>query len=725
MATNALDFDFTQAGGPGAELRQGPTREEVAAQEAGRKKTLGMIEGIFAAPFQAATPTSLPELGALAGTLLPVVAAESRLAAPIMAVTRAAPAVVRPFVPTLVGSTAGTVAGTLGEQAFTGQDILSSLTAQKVLGNVIENAMYDIGGNLIFSVGGKAIKVTKDKLAELSTKPGMFDTAEGSARKQAQEWFVRNSDLATLTKGQLTGDTTLQQIESALSVAPGSAKVFETGAQRRVGALNKGIADVMSSLETSDAFKQALKVDVPSATRTTQSAVGTRFQTAVTTAMDEMKKKYRPTYQRMEAEGDGLLVDVKPYKAEAQFEIDKINKRYPKGNYPDSEKQKLDVLRQITGLDDTIPFSAAHEIRSDFLESARGLQQEGKATSSAEVWYNKAASGLRNRMDDVAIITFGNEEEKALARKLGLQGGVDQPAGLRAGQYLSNADSIEKMNLGTTIANKTNNPLLRDYFNAQQGYKDAMMALQDATIRGALKEEPKAVGKFLFNPETPDRVEKVRNAVREAQKYLPKEQSKGLLGELQYGYLDEMFGSPKGLETFNKKMQDKTFREGFNVVFGDNKQLQEIANAAKYGLQEQSGGGTFLRTAAGTATGQAITGATLLGLTYLASPSEVTDKFDPLQMVATGTGIILTPYLISKSLNNRQAVTALATLAKAQKDTKYSGALFAKGMDMLNKSGVIDNEYLNSLQTTIYGSGQQVPQEAAPPKNALEFNFSE
>lgn len=690
-------------------LSEAPSREAVAQKEQQRQKTLGIVESVFAAPFQAAMPTSLPELGAMAGTMLPIMAAESRVAAPLMNLAAKAPAAVRPFVPTLAGSSIGVTAGNLAEQGLQGKDILSTETGQKILGGLIENAMYDIGGNLIFTIGGKTIKVAKDKL---SGGDGLFAGSEGAARQQAQKWFIENSDKATLTKGQLTGDTTLQHIEGALRVAPGSGSVFDLGAKQRKEALDAGIADVMSTLETSDAFKNSLKTGVAGGTQTTQQAAGGNFQTAMTDALDAMKQKYRPVYESLDKQGDGLLVDLKGYKADAMSKLAKIESKYKSGMLPDSVRQEAEVLRQVASLDDVVPMSVAHEIRSDLLASARGLQQEGKATSAAEVMYNKAAAGLRNNMDRVAVITFGNEEEKAAARKLGLLGGIDQPSGLRSGQWVgSDFKTLEAMNLPTTEATRANNPLLRDYWNAQTGYKNAMEGLQDATIRSALKEEPRAVGTFLFDPNKPDRITAVRRALVEAQKYLPAEKSKGLLGDLQYGYLDEMFGSPTGLQTFTNKMQDKTFKEGFNVVFGNNKQLQEIANAAKYGLQEETGT-TYLRTAAASAVGQAMTGGTLLGLSYLAAPNEIKDKFDPLQMIATGTGIILTPRLIAKALNNREAMTGLALLAKAQDKTKYGGSMAAKGMDMLNKSGVIDNEYLNDIQTKLYGSTPNQQQQA-------------
>jgi hypothetical protein len=714
-------YDFANA----PSLVPGPSREQEAARQRQLQQTRAAIEGTLAAPLQAVLPTSLPEIGGLVGTLAPILASESRLMAPIMGATARLPAVVRPYAPTLIGSTIGTTAGTLAEQGLGGADLLSSPTAKAVLENVVENAVYDIGGNLVFSALGKTYKVSKDKLSEFKTQPGMFDTSEGAARKQAQEWFVRNSDKATLTKGQLTGDVTTQGLEAALRVAPGSGAVFEQGAKQRVEALNKGITDVMSTLDTSDAFKQALKVDVPANMATTQSAVGGRFQTAMTTALDAMKAKYRPTYKRMEQEGDGLLVDLTAYKQDALNEISRLEKRYKSGNYPDSVQQQLDVLNKVASLDDVVPLSAAHEIRSDFLTSARGLQQEGKATSEAEVWYNKAASGLRNQMDRVAVITFGNEEEKAMARKLGLIGGIDQPAGLRSGEWVGkNFKDIESMNLGTTQATRGNNPLLRDYWNAQQGYKDAMEGLQDATIRSALKEDASSVGRFLFDPTKPDRITSVQNAIREAQKYLPAEQSKGLMSELQYGYLDELFGKPSGLSIFNEKMQDKTFKEGFNMIFKGNKQLQEIANAAKYGLEEEAGT-TLLRTRAGVLGTQALAGGTLFGLSYLANPEKTKDLAqDPLALVSSGVAIILTPYLMSKALNNREAMTGLASIAKAQSNTKYGGSLAARGFDMLNGSGIIDSEYYDNLQNMIRAQQQQEqqPRESAPSRYDFDFN---
>lgn len=708
-----LQLDFSKS--PGAELRQGPTREEEVARARQLEGTRGAIGGVLAAPLQAMLPTSLPELGGLLGGLGTALFAESRALAPVMGVVSKAPAITRPYLPSLVGSTAGTLTGTVAEQAVLGRDIVSSETAQKALENSIENAFYDIGGNLVFQLGGKAVRIGKDKL---SSGPGAFDTPEGLKRKAAQEWL--SSRGATLTKGELTGDVATQGIEGALKVSPVTANVFAKNEAAKKAALESGVNDVMASLETSDAFKQALKVDVPANVATTQSVVGGRFQNAVDTALTAMKEKYRPVYQRMDAEGDGLLVNTKPYKADAQYETDKIMKKYPKGNYPDSVKQQLDVLNQITSLDDVIPMSAAHEIRSDFLTSARGMQQEGKATTAAETWYNKAAAGLRNRMDETAIVTFGNEEEKALARKLGLKGGIDQPAGLRKGQYLGYADSIEAMNLGTTVANKTNNPLLRDYFNAQQGYKDAMEGLQDATIRSALKQEPQSVGSFLFNPDTPDRIVKVRAALRQAQKYLPAEQSKGLMAELQYGYLDELFGKPEGLRTFATKMQDKTFKEGFNVVFQGNKQLQEVANAAQFALEKEVAGGG-LKT-------QAISGGMQLGglgLAYFVLPESVKDKLDPAQLAVSGATLVLTPRLMASALTNKKAMDGLAMLAKAQTNPKYGGAIAAKGVQMLQNSGVINSEYLNEVNTFIRGSQGQQPKEQQTPTNSLEMDFNQ
>jgi hypothetical protein len=676
------------------EMKPGLTREEEAKREQELNRSRMALAGALT-PLPVEIGSNLPQTGGLLGGLAAVAFPQSRILSPISRLTQAAPAVTRPFIPSLAGSTAGTSLGTLLEQGLQNKDIFSTETGKKLLLNNIENAAFDVGGNLIFGFGGKAIKLGKEQLDKVGITKGMFETEEDAARRAAQEWL--SSRDGTLTRGQLTGNLGTQTVEGTLKFTSGG----EAFAQQQAGvkkALNQGINDVKNTLETSEAFQTALKQGDP-----TQMATGDRWQTAIAEADKAMKTKYRPVYEQMEQQGDGLLVNMTPLKKAAQDELDRLNKNKAMSS---AAEDKRKVLQQILAQEDKISFSTAHDLRSDFLASARDATKEGQAANTLEAYYKRYAQGLQNNMTDIAVITFGSKEQKDLARKLGLGGGIDQPAGLREGQFKDyNIESLEKLNLPTTQANAANNQLLRDYFNAQKSYKNAMEGFYNGTMQTMLKSEPEEVGKYLFNVDYPSRLKSVANAVVEMQKYLPPEQSKGLLGELQFGYLKKVFGEPDGVLKFTKNLQNETFKEGFDYLFRDaniKKQLLDIANAAKYGLEETPGSTVLRSRMVG-----AVAAATLGSGAYLSFPDEVSNNLLP--TIGSLGALYITPKLMARALTSKTEMNALAMLAKAQNNPKYAGAAGAKIANMLNKSGIIDNEYLTEVNQMIYGKQEQQP----------------
>lgn len=676
------------------EMKAGLTREEEAKREQELNRSRMALLGALT-PLPVELASNLPQTGGLLGGLAAVAFPQSRILSPITRLTQAAPAVTRPFIPSLAGSTAGTSLGTLLEQGLQNKDIFSTETGKKLLLNNIENAAFDVGGNLIFGFGGKAIKLGKEQLDKVGITKGMFETEEDAARRAAQEWL--SSRDGTLTRGQLTGNLGTQTIEGTLKFTSGG----EAFAQQQAGvkkALDQGINDVKNTLETSEAFQTALKQGDP-----TQMVTGDRWQTAIAEADKAMKTKYRPVYEQMEQQGDGLLVNMTPLKKAAQDELDRLNKNKAMSS---AAEDKRKVLQQILAQEDKISFSTAHDLRSDFLASARDATKEGQAANTLEAYYKKYAQGLQNNMTDIAVITFGSKEQKDLARKLGLGGGIDQPAGLREGQFKDyNIESLEKLNLPTTQANAASNQLLRDYFNAQKSYKNAMEGFYNGTMQTMLKSEPEEVGKYLFNVDYPSRLKSVANAVVEMQKYLPPEQSKGLLGELQFGYLKKVFGEPDGVLKFTKNLQNETFKEGFDYLFRDaniKKQLLDIANAAKYGLEETPGSTVLRSRMVG-----AVAAATLGSGAYLSFPDEVSNNLLP--TIGSLGALYITPKLMARALTSKTEMNALAMLAKAQSNPKYAGAMGAKIANMLNKSGIIDNDYLTEVNQMIYGQQEQQP----------------
>jgi hypothetical protein len=679
-----------------------------AQDEANLQRTRQSLEAAIA-PIPDIRPkegeTSIPGLFGMAAGVIPFVAPQSRFGAAMLRLGEAGPAVTRPFVPSLAGSAVGTSVGNLVEAGATGKNPLSSEFGKRLLQSNIENAVFDVGGNLAFSLGGKLFKVGKDALREIGFSKGAFDTEESAARKAAQEWF--SSRGATLTRGQLTGNVSDQAIEGAMKYTSGAASFAEQ--QKKVAeALQKGSREVLDTLETSDSFKAALQQGDP-----TKMAIGDRFQNAIIAAQTAMKDKYRPIYQQMEDQGDGLIINIRGLKADAQKELDRLARIKFAGAATEERRALEDILKQ----DDEISFSSAHDLRSNLLAGARESKKEGVGATSLEAAYNKYAQGLRNQMDNVAVITFGNEEEKALARKLGLVGGIDQPAGLRSGQYTAyNIDDLKKMNLGRTKATTGNNALLRDYWNAQDGYASAMQGFYNATISQALKDGPSAVGEYLFNVSEPARTRDTFQAIVEAQKYLPKDQAKGLYDELQYGFLSNAFSTPENIANFGKKMQDPEFRRTVTFLFRDSKKanlIKDITNAAQFGT-ETFAGTTALRTQGATAAIGAAQAAGLGGLAYLVLPDTVTNKIDFQSAVSTAGVLWVTPKFISRALTSKEGADALAMIAKGQNNPKYFGAMSAKIADQLNKSGVIDSEYISEIERKIKLPPSNVAPTQAP-----------
>jgi hypothetical protein len=673
------------------ELAGGKTISQGGDSAAQAQQTKQQLEQAFVPSIAVAPsfPTSVPETAGLLLGLIPPLAPETRFAQSMVRLGEKAPAFARPYVPSLAASTIGTTAGTVAEQAFLQDEkIFSTETGKKLLENNLQNAAFDVGGNLVFSAFGKTLKVTKDALDKtgITKSASFFATPEQEARRAAQEWL--SSRNATLTRGQLTGDFGTQTLEGTLKYSPAS-NYFEQQQKDVQTALNAGANDVRTTLDTSETFQAALKQGDP-----TQMAIGDRFQNAIGEADKLMKAKFAPVYDKIDAD-QGLRVNLVPLKAEAQKELDKLAKRKFIG--AGSERRK--VLEDIINQDDEVTFGTAHSLRSDLLASGREATKEGVPSTVLQKEYFNQAQGVANQMDNIMVLTFGNKEEKAIARKLGLIGGIDQPAGLRNGQYIgNNFASIDAMNIGRTKATTASNDLLREYFNAQDSYKNAMAGLYSGTMQAALKAEPSAVGELLFNIDRPERMRDTFKAITEVQKYLPKEQSAGLVNELRYGYLNKIFGDPNGVLKLSQNLEDKTFKEGFDYLFREpkvKKQLLDITNAAKYGLEEETGS-TALRT---KFIGAAVTGTTGIAstLAYLNLPDEVQNKLD-LPSILSSVGVLyLTPKMMSRALTNKNSMDALAMLAKAQENPKYAGAAAAKIADMFNKSGIIDSEYLTEL----------------------------
>ena len=679
-----------------------PTREEIAATQREKERTLAGIE-LGVNPLGLLVPSDMGDSAAMLGTGLALLNPASRAITLPMQLFSKAPKAVKPFLPSLIGSTEGAILGVSAEQALQGK-FATTETGKKILGTVIRNAAYDVGGNLAFVLGGKTLKIGSSTLQKLGIKKSPLAGDGAAARVAAQELLSKHG--ATLTRGQLTGKESLQEMEALLESSSAS-NVFSERNNNFFKAINAEAMDIQGALAVSPAFKQVLT----QGRDPTQLAVGDRWQNVINTAEVEMKSSLAPIYKEMQVNGDGFILDMTVMKQAAKQEWDQL----AKSKFAGASADRKEVLEQILKQDDVIDFSTAHDLRSAWLTSARESTKEGVPTTALTAAYSKAAKAMGNQMDRVAVITLGNTEQKELARSLGPRGGIDSKAGIRSGQYRTDSvDDLAKMNLPVTEATISNNPLLSRYFNAQKSYKAGLEGFYSDTMAAAIKASPSDVGSILFNTSKPERLRDVNKALVQAEKYAPGS-AKGLRQELQYGYLDQMFKSTDDLLNFAKKLkEDKEFSKTFNYLFTDptiRKQVQELASAINVGLPP-SASGSIIRN-------KAITAGTLLGvggISYLTLSDEARTNID-LGRLGLQAGIIyFTPKLLARALTNKNAMDSLAKIATATKNPKFAGAITAKALQTLQDAGILNSEYLKEVDEMLYGNPSE-RQQATPTTN--------
>jgi hypothetical protein len=618
-----------------------------------------------ATPEGGVAPTNispLPEvfglLGGVGGAMLtrsPVGAAEGRILGTSIG---------RQFVPSLAGSTAGTAVGLGAEAALTNQ-----MTPQRVFGALAENAAWDVGGNLVFALGAKTYRIGKDALDKFGISK---ETSFGDSRIAAQKFLADRG--ATLSRSQLTGSN-LDQFFEEISKGGTGMGVYRQQQENVAKALSKGMEEVKATLNTSEAFNQALKADEP-LTR----AAGENFQNLITTARDSFKETYRPFYQKL-TEDLNAFVDLKPLKRQAQKELDFL----AQSKFAGAGAERRTVLEDILKQDDMIDFGVAHDLRSNFLASSqKEVSPLGKATPLSAA-YSRASADITNAMD--SAFSYRNRE-------------------------LKNTPYINK--------------LINDYKNTQNAYREGTEALFGETINTAMSKAPSKTGAYVFDLAETEKSTDLFKAITAVDKYATAQGKQGVqvLSDFKYGFMEQALSSPDKIKKFATDLEQnpETRRAFYKLFKSEAPQLQQIINAADIGLENtRSGMAAFLRNKATITGGQAAVGT----LGYLALPTDIQDKLKenlPETIISAGA-FILTPRLIAKAATNPQAVSALADLAKASNNPRFGGAAAAKLADRLNATGIIDSEYIREVNNILNPAGVAQPQTAAPAATTQQINW--
>ncbi len=619
----------------------------------GNKQTYMAVDG-GVAPVDQFSP--LPEIGGLLGGFGGALLTKNPVGA--RAGQTAGQAFVRTLIPSLAGSTAGTIVG-LG-----GEGLLQGTTGSRAMSALVENAAWDVGGNLAFTLGGKVIRLGKEGLDALGiTRASTFDDARLAAQR-----YLESRD-ATLTRGQLTGGRTDQFLESIAASGTG-ADVFAKQQEKVGQALTQGTKEVLNTLDTSEAFKAALRADEP-----LSRAAGENFQNLIDIARTEFKDKYRPFYESLSKDYN-VLVDMRPIKAKAQKELDQARRIKDAGASGDRVQVLNDILKQ----DDFIEFGAAHDLRSSLSGAAEDLKVPGAGATTKSSAYSKYSSELNKQMDNIIDLS----------------------------------------------KNRLGKDLLEQYRQTQAAYKQGQDGLFNATINQAMKEQPSKVGAYVFDLADTGKATDLFRAISEVDKYAKSLGKEGgqVMNDFKYGFLEQSMATPEKIAKLADNIEkDPEMRRSFYKLFASEaNQLKDILNAAKIGLDNLPGGEkTYIRNKALLAGGQALT----LGVGYIALPNEITDKINLPETLATGAVFVLTPRLIAKASTNKEAISALADLTKASQNPKFGGAAAAKLADRLNAAGIIDNEYINEINQLFGSPDARQTSQPTPEPQGGRINWDE
>lgn len=602
--------------------------------------------------------TPFPEIGGLLGGIGGALLSKSPAGARVG--QTAGQAFVRTLIPSLAGSTAGTAVGLGAESLF------QPVSGQRAAGALIENALWDVGGNLVFSAGGKVYRVAKDALG--FNPASTFNDPAVAAQKYLSDRG------ATLTRSQLTQSGPDVFFEEISKGGTGASAYKEQ--QKKVGeAITAGVEDVKQTLQTSPTFTAALKSDEP-----LSRAAGENFQALVTTARSDFKDKYRPFYESLSKDYN-VFVDMRPVKAAAQAELDRIARL--KDIKASSDRKE--VLEQIIKQDNAIEFGAAHDLISSFKGAAQDALVPGAGTTSKGQAYNQFARQVEAQMDSVIDLSKKQLGDDLVTRYKQVQKNYREGMEGLYNETINQAMKLSPSKTGAYIFDLAETEKSTDLFKAvAQIDKYAKQGGKDASAQ--------------------------------------------VLGDFKYGFLNQAFSSPEKVKAFTNKItkgnaeyDPETEKAFFKLFATEAKPLRDVLNAADIGLEDtKSGVAAFLRNKATITGGQAAVG---VG-GYFLLPQDVRDKVNLPETLLTAGVFALTPRLIAKAATNKEAVSALADYAKVQNNPKFAGAAAVKMVDRLNALGIIDNEYLNEVNNLFAPTapqGQPAEAPVAPTKNFIDF----
>jgi hypothetical protein len=279
----------------------------------------------------------------------------------------------------LAGSTFGAgVGGMVGEavEQYTREEKPSlSLATQAGL----EEAAWDLGGNLVLKGAGKVLRFGADKL-------GFSQKDVPDANKAAEEFLQKQG--SSLPVAARTGSNAMSTLES-LAYTPATYGIFKAKQQEISDALQAGSQDILKSLVKSPELEQALRSNTSS-----QYQSGEILQNFIKQGQDALSLSVKPLYESIFADKKSLISTF-PLNSWASSQLAQPASL--------TAGQKT-ILNEIKNLPPNVDMQYMHDIRSRWLAENRDKYASATATEK-DSRASKTITGLIDRIDNAMDVS--------------------------------------------------------------------------------------------------------------------------------------------------------------------------------------------------------------------------------------------------------------------------------------------------------------------------------
>lgn len=516
----------------------------------------------------------------------------------------------------------------------------------------VEEAAWDLGGNLVLKGAGKVLRFGADKIG--------FSQKDFPDANKAAEAFLEKQG-SSLPLGARTGSNFLTNLESFV-YSPATFGLFKEKQQEIGDALRAGSKDVLKSLAKSPELEQALRSNTSS-----QYASGEILQNFIKQGQESLGNSVRPIYDEIFKDKKSLISTF-PLNSWASAQLTK----------PASlTSGQQTILNEIKNLPPNVDMQYMHEIRSRWLAENRDKYASNTA-SQKDLRASKTITNLIDKIDNAMDVsakstldpsTYQQYQKVTNTYREGVQG-------------LQSDAIVEALRLypeevgGHLFRSGLETPTL-DLFKAVS----AVGTIKKAEIDG-LKEqlqtlEKSGVGKGSFDYKS------LATQIKKLESKDSTQEASNLMDALRHGYLEAMVNTPENMLKFaNNLEQNKAMANTYNRLFDGTPQdtaIKAMNNAAKLGLVDTKAvAGVPYQTMRPLLTGAGQLATIGTGYYFLLSPEQQNTIKDNLGSAAiVGGGLFFSQRNLAKVLLDPKGARSLTYLSTA-KEKLTSPTAFTK-----------------------------------------------